>query len=111
MSQIFNNKMRRLMNTAWRLKKELDADISLTMKDAWKVTRLKDKMSQGIVEFVFQKMNGEVRIAHGTIKSDLIPAGTKPSKVNRTKSPSYICYYDTDKNAWRCFHAHKLLKF
>lgn len=54
------------------------------------------------VEFVYTKVNGEKRTAHGTLKHSVLeaknamPTGNKP----------YLCddvlrYYDLDKEAWR----------
>lgn len=67
---------------------------------------LKDKMSKGVVEFKFKKVDGTVRVAHGTLNSKyfkVMPKGTG-------RASEAVCpYWDMDKDAWRCFKIDSLV--
>ncbi len=65
-------------------------------------------MRDGVVTFTYQKSDGSFRIAHGTLKN--VPAGATLGGKRVTK-PSYktMAYFDTDKNAFRCFKVENLI--
>jgi hypothetical protein len=63
---------------------------------------LKQKLMTEIVNFQYQKIDGTVRPAVGTLVTDLIPADQRP----RGRRPAYqnvMTYYDLERAAWRCF--------
>lgn len=54
------------------------------------------------VEFVYTKVNGEKRTAHGTLKNSVLEANNAMPTGNMTnKSDNVLRYYDIDKEAWR----------
>ena len=57
----------------------------------------------GIVYFKFRKMNGEVRVAHGTVNMQLIPSEKHPVGTDKNLSDEVVRYYDFTKSAWRSF--------
>lgn len=101
MSTTFKSQMSELMRQAWQLVKVYGFSMAEAMKKSWLLLKLKKAMSKGIVKFFYQKLNGEVRCAWGTLKSELIPesAGTD----NRKKNDSVMVYFDQEKNEFRCF--------
>ena len=64
-------------------------------------------MQIGIVKFYFQKVDGTIREAFGTLKTSTLPP-TKDSK--RTPNPTCQVYYDTEKEAYRCFKKANLIR-
>lgn len=74
---------------------------------AWELYRLAKKMREGIVKFAFQKLDGTIRYAWGTLQN--LPAGA--SVGNKSKEPSYktFAYFDTQKKAMRCFRIENLI--
>lgn len=76
-------------------------------KQAWKVARLKDAMQTRIVNFIYQKQNGEVRTAKGTLSGSFFNYETKNSKRNDPMTA--IKYFDWDKQAFRSFRAERIL--
>ena len=73
MATDFKNKMRDLMKRAWMLVKVYGFSMADAMKQAWLVLKLKAALKNGIVKFMYAKLNGEVRTAWGTLKDGLIP--------------------------------------
>lgn len=77
------------------------------MKQSWKVLKLKEALKKGVVKFYYQKLNGEIRTAWGTLKESLIP---KTKGAERKKNESLITYYDNEKQAYRSFKVANLIK-
>ena len=63
-------------------------------------------MSERIVKFVFQKVDNTLRVAYGTLKSDIVPATGDGRKPN----PTVQVYYDMEKASWRCYKRAQLLE-
>ena len=78
----------------------------ICMLKAWELYRLAKKMRTGIVKFAFLKVDGTIRYAWGTLQD--LPAGATTGKQ---KAPSYktFAYYDTQKQAMRCFKVENLI--
>lgn len=74
---------------------------------AWELYRLAKKMRGGIVKFAFQKIDGSIRYAWGTLQN--LPAGVTVGK--KSKEPSYktFAYFDTQRQAMRCFRIENLI--
>ena len=80
---------------------------SICLLKAWELYRLAKKMRKGVVKFAFQKMDGTIRYAWGTLQNR--PAGVTDGK--KSKEPSYktFAYFDTQKKAMRCFRIENLI--
>ena len=88
-----------IMRTAWQFAKTTGQSLSECLKLAWANFKLKAQMQKGIVKFYFQKVNGEIREAWGTLKAELIPNTGKEDK--RAKNASIQVYFDTEKQEFR----------
>lgn len=54
------------------------------------------------VEFTYTKVNGEKRVAHGTLNTTIIEKNDAlPKGDNANKSDDVLRYFDVDKKAWR----------
>lgn len=107
MATNFKNQMRELMKQAWMLVKVYGFSMAEAMKQAWQVLKLKAALKNGVVKFYYQKLNGEVRTAWGTLKEALIP---ETKGTERKKNESLITYYDNEKAAFRSFKIANLIK-
>ena len=107
MATEFKSKMRDLMKRAWMLVKVYGFSMAEAMKQAWLVLKLKAALKNGIVKFYYQKLNGEVRTAWGTLKDGLIP---ETKGTERKKNESLITYFDNEKQAYRSFKIANLIK-
>lgn len=107
MATDFKNKMREVMRRAWMLVKVYGFSMAEAMKQSWKVLKLKAALKKGIVKFYYQKLNGEVRTAWGTLKEGVIP---EIKGTERKKNESLITYYDNEKQAYRSLKIANLIK-
>ena len=77
---------------------------SLMMKDRKKMRK---KLRENILVFKFQKRDGTIRRAVGTLYPDLLP----PIKGTGGPKPVYqMVYFDLEKLAWRSFRSFKFIK-
>lgn len=74
------------------------------------INKLYDTLRERVVRFVFLKKSGEFRIASGTLNPSLIPFESHP-KGKRKSSKKVLCFFDTDKQAWRCLLRERLMGF
>ena len=101
------NVLHDIMTLAWQFVKRNGFTMSEALKAAWANIKLKAAMKDRIVKFYFQKVDGSVREAYGTLKDNLIPAiaGTD----NRKRNDTVQVFYDTEKQEWRCFKKANLI--
>ena len=77
---------------------------SLVMKDRMKMRKM---LRENILIFKFQKRDGTIRRAVGTLYPDLLP----PVKGTGGPKPVYqMVYYDLEKMEWRSFRSFKFIK-
>lgn len=107
MSTTRKNQLKKVMQLAWQFVKKNGFTLSEALKVAWANVKLHTAMQTQIVKFYFQKVDGTIREAFGTLKtSSLSP--TKERK--RTPNPTCQVYYDTEKEAYRCFKKANLIR-
>lgn len=107
MATNFKNQMRELMKQAWMLVKVYGFSMAEAMKKAWQVLKLKAALKKGVVKFYYQKLNGEIRCAWGSLKKGLIP---ETKGTERKKNESLMTYYDNEKASYRSFKIANLIK-
>ena len=96
-----------IMRMAWQFVKFNGMTMSDALKVAWRNFTLKVKMAKGIVKFYYQKIDGSVREAYGTLSTRFTPATLG---CTRRQNVTVQTYYDTEKRDWRCFKIANLLK-
>ena len=108
MSTTIKNELREIMLTAWQFVRKNGYTMSEALKCAWANLKLRKAMAKRIVRFYFQKVDGSVREAFGTLAEGIVPpiSGTDSRKKNDTVQT----YYDTEKEAWRCYKKANLLR-
>lgn len=107
MSTTVKNTLRSVMQLAWQLVRKNGFTMSEALKTAWANIKLKAKMHAGIVKFYFQKVDGTLREAYGTLKEDLLP---ETKGTGRKPSDTVQVYFDTEKEEYRCFKKANLVK-
>ena len=60
---------------------------------------LVSELENGIVKFFFQKVGGDLRIAHGTKQLSNIPTEHQPAGVRIPRNA--VTFFDVTKQAWR----------
>lgn len=95
------------MKTAWQFFKTTGMTFSECLKKTWKNYKLIKNMKEGIVKFYFQKVNGEIREAWGTLNEKYLPQITGID--NRKKNDFVQVYFDTEKQEFRSFKKLNLI--
>lgn len=98
---------REIMTLAWQFVKRNGFGRSQALKTAWANYKLKVAMSNRIVKFYFQKVDGTIREAFGTLNAAVIPATI--GNDNRRRNDTVQVYFDTEKQEYRCFKKANLL--
>lgn len=109
MSTTRKNQLKSVMKLAWQFIKKNGYTMSEALKVAWMNIKLKGQMKKRIVKFYFQKVDGSIREAYGTLKAELLPA-TSTTTSGRKENPTIQTYFDTEKEEWRCFKKANLVK-
>lgn len=95
-----------IMTLAWQFVKRNGFTMSEALKAAWANIKLKTAMNNRIVKFYFQKVDGSIREAYGTLKENLIPA---TNGDNRKRNDTVQVFFDTEKQEWRCYKKANLI--
>lgn len=107
MSNEQKNLHRNVMNLAWQFIKRNGYSLKEAMVCAWANIKLKREMAKRIVKFYFQKIDGTLREAYGTLAESMLP----PTKGNgRKANDSVQTYFDTEKQEYRCFKKANLVR-
>lgn len=93
--------LRSIMQMAWQFVKRNGMTLADALKKAWQVFKLKAQMMKGIVRFYFRKVDGSIREAYGTLRTDLMPE--IKGEDNRRKNDTVQTYFDTERQEFRCF--------
>lgn len=108
MATTFKNQMRDVMNDAWRMFRITGESFSSCLKRAWVILRLKLKMQTKIVQFYYQKMNGEIRQAFGTLQDDIVNEHVKGT--GRKQNENLFTYFDCEKQEFRSFKKFNIIR-
>lgn len=108
MSTQKRNQLSEIMKLAWQFVRKNGYTMAEALKCAWANIKLKTAMKDRIVKFYFQKVDGSVREAFGTLKEALLPPTT--GVENRKRSETVQVYFDTEKSEYRCFKKANLIK-
>ncbi len=65
-------------------------------------------MKQKTVQFFYQKVNGEIRQAFGTLRDEVI--NTIVKETGRKPNDNMFTYFDTEKQEFRSFKKFNLIK-
>lgn len=100
------NVLHDIMSLAWQFVRRNGFTMSEALKASWANMKLKAAMKNRIVKFYFQKVDGSIREAYGTLKENVVPA---TSGDNRKRNDTVQVYFDTEKQEWRCFKKANLV--
>jgi hypothetical protein len=99
--------LQKIMRQAWQMVKRNGFTMAEALRIAWLNFKLRAKMANGIVKFYFEKIDGTLREAYGTLKSELLP---ESKSAERKHNPMVQVYYDTEKREFRCFKVANLAR-
>lgn len=107
MSTQTKNQMRELMMAAWSFVRKNGYTMAEALKCAWANFKLRKAMASRIVRFYFQKVDGSIREAFGTLSANIVPP-TQGSE--RKRNDTCQLYFDTEKSEWRCYKKANLIR-
>lgn len=105
MSTSAKNMMREVMVLSWQFIKKNGFGRSEALKVAWMNIKLRVQMKGRIVKFYFQKIDGSVREAYGSLSEAIVP----PTNGTRRNNDTCQTYWDSERQDWRCFKKANLL--
>lgn len=88
-----------IMRRAWALFRTTTTPFSICLSKAWQLYRLTDRMRTGAVRFAYEKADGTLRRACGTLRD--IAATIKGT--GRPDDGRTVKYYDIEATGWRSF--------
>lgn len=103
----FRSVSKEVMTLAWQFVRKNGMNLSAALKKAWANIKLRMAMKSRIVKFYFQKVDGSVREAYGTLKEGLVPELS--GNDHRKKNDTVQTFFDTEKSEWRCFKKANLM--
>lgn len=86
-----------VMLRAYHIMSETGKNWADCLRKAWQLYRINKEMHQGEVTFYFEKKDGEIRKATGTLKIEY------DFKTQNQPNPKVFTYFDIDANDFRCF--------
>lgn len=99
--------LQKIMSQAWQMVKRNGFTMAEALRIAWLNFNLRAKMANGIVKFYFEKVDGTLREAYGTLKAELLP---ESKGTGRKPNPMVQVYYDTERNEYRSFKVANLAR-
>lgn len=108
MSTKMKSTIKDVMLLAWTFVKRNGYSMSDALKCAWANIKLRALMQKRIVKFYFQKLDGTLREAFGTLNENMIPSITGDG--SKKKNNTIQVYYDSEKQSWRSFKKCNLIK-
>lgn len=87
------------MRRAWHLFRSTGKAFAVCLSRAWVLYRLTKRMRAGVVRFAYEKADGTLRKAAGTLHE--VAATIKGT--GRPNDALTIRYYDVDADGWRSF--------
>ena len=93
---------------AYEIAKATGKAFAVCLSKAWQLYQLSKQMKSSIITFYFEKKDGTLRKAQGTLKSDYLPTST--AQNNRLSSPKVFTYFDTEINEYRAFKVENFIK-
>lgn len=93
----------KVFKTAWQLVKETGKSFAVCLSKAWALYRLKKEMTKGVVKFAYEKLDGTLRKAIGTLKDTGYTPKGKESSIKTFN------YFDVEANGYRSFKIDNLI--
>ena len=107
MKTFTNTDRKNIFNLAWQFVTTCGFTLSEALTTPWRNAKLRKAMQKGIAKFTFEKVDGSIRQAYGTLAESIVPA---TNGSGRRPNPTIQIYFDTEKGEWRCFKKANLLR-
>lgn len=88
-----------IMRRAWQIARTTGKAFAVALSKAWALYRLTKQMRAGVIRFAYEKADGSLRRAAGTLRE----VATLIKGTGRPDDGHTIRYYDVDVDGWRSF--------
>ena len=92
------------MRRAWELYRTTGKAFAVCLSRSWVIFRLIQRMRSSVVQFSYEKIDGTLRKAKGTLKDV-----TALVKGTGKETPKTVRYFDVDVQAFRSFKIENLI--
>lgn len=93
-----------IMRRAWHIARTTGKTFAVCLSRSWAVFRLIQRMRADVVSFTYEKTDGTLRKAKGTLQG--VQAFVKGTGSD---TPKTVRYFDTDVQAFRSFRVENLI--
>lgn len=95
----------KIMRRAWVIARTTRKAFAVALAKSWQLYRLAKQMRAGVVRFAYEKTDGTLRRAVGTLKdtAELIKGIGRPDNGQTVK------YYDVQAGGWRSFKVENFI--
>ncbi|WP_419490201.1 SH3 beta-barrel fold-containing protein [Alistipes sp.] len=98
------NDLQNIMRRAWELYRTTGKAFAVCLSRSWVIFRLIQRMRSSVVQFSYEKIDGTLRKAKGTLKDV-----TALVKGTGKETPKTVRYFDVDVQAFRSFKIENLI--
>lgn len=96
--------LRNIMLRAWEMYRTTGKAFAVCLSRSWVIFRLIQRMRSSVVQFSYEKIDGTLRKAKGTLKDV-----TALVKGTGKETPKTVRYFDVDVQAFRSFKIENLI--
>ena len=94
-----------IMRRAWQIARATSKAFAVALSKSWQLYRLTKRMRAGVVRFAYEKADGTLRRAVGTLKDTAaLVKGTGRPDDGRT-----VRYFDVEADGWRSFRVENFV--
>lgn len=93
------------LRRAWRLFRSTGKTFAVCLSKAWALWRLTRLMRAGVVRFAYEKADGSLRKACGTLHN----VASTVKGVGRPDDGQTVKYYDVEAGGWRSFRVENFV--
>ena len=94
-----------IMRRAWHIARATGKAFAVCLSKAWQLYRLTKRMRAGVVRFAYEKADGSLRKACGSLHD--VAATVKGT--GRPDDGQTVKYYDVEAGGWRSFKVENLV--
>lgn len=95
----------KVMRRAWAIARTTGKTFAVCLAKSWQLYRLAKQMRAGVVRFAYEKKDGTLRRAIGTLKD----IATLIVGTGRPDDGRIVKYYDVEVDGWRSFKVENLV--
>lgn len=99
------NDLKTIMRRAWHLFRSTGKTFAVCLSKAWALWRLTRQMRAGVVRFAYEKADGSLRKACGTLHN----VASTVKGVGRPDDGQTVKYYDVEAAGWRSFRVENFV--